>query len=58
MEQHLKYRDKKITLKYCNYKNLNWYVTQKYGYIILFINANYSPELKSKILHKVIAVNS
>lgn len=50
----LRYKNKKIILRYCNYKNFSWYAIKKQGYVILFINSNHKQNLKSKILHKLI----
>lgn len=51
---HIEYKNKKIIIGYCNYKKFGWYCSKLKGTITLFINNNYSPERKRKILHKVI----
>lgn len=51
----LKYKNRRIILRYCSYKNFTWYAIKKHGYIILFVNNNYDKKLKSKILHKIIS---
>lgn len=49
----LKYKENRILLRYCNY-GINYYAINKRTCIIIYININYSKEMKSKILHKAI----
>lgn len=51
----IKYKGIKVIIKYCIYKNFNWYVTKYRNVVILLFNKNYKH--KSKILHKAIKKN-
>ncbi|KZL94396.1 hypothetical protein [Clostridium magnum] len=50
----LKYKNIKICLVYCSYKNFEWYAIKNNGIIILCLNNAYSRKVKSKLLHAVI----
>jgi hypothetical protein len=51
----IKYKGIKVIIKYCIYKNFNWYAIKYRNVVILLFNRSYKH--KSKVLHKTLKYN-